>query len=100
MFAGTFRTDNRVRTSQLKMGSSSTIAIPKHVEYGNTASEMLCGRFSVTASHVQHSAQTMRFAREIQIGCGVSRLGENALKLTITLFQFICFQVGFGSNEP
>ena len=69
-----------------QMSSGGTIAVAKHIENRNTASEVLCGRLSVSSRHVQHSVQTMCFAREIQIGPRVRRVLGNTLKLTTTLF--------------
>src|SRR5215204_4612315 len=99
MLASALRPDNHVRTTQLEMRPRSTIAVAKHIEYGNTASEVLCRRLSVTACHVQHSVQTMRVAGEVQISSRISRLLGNALKLPITLLQLIRFEVSFGSNQ-
>src|SRR5689334_11514661 len=82
------------------MRTRSTITIAKHVENRNTASEVLCCRLSVAACHVQHSVQTMSFAREIQISSVVGRLGSNAMKLEVAVVKIICFQISFGSNQP
>src|SRR6185503_2145681 len=100
MFAGSLGPDDRVRAAQLKMSTRSTIAITKHVEDRNTASEVLGRRLSIAACHVQHSVQTVRVAREIQISGGVSGFGGYALKLPVTILEFILFQIGFGGNQP
>src|SRR5215216_4010647 len=100
MLARALGPDNRVRTTQLKMRPCSTIAIAKHVKYGNTAPEMLRGRFCVTTHHVQHSIEPVSFAREIQISGSISRLGSDALKFPIAVFHFMLVQVGFGSDQP
>src|SRR5262249_43820381 len=99
MFAGSLRPDDRIRAAQLEMRTRRTIAVAKHVENRNTASEVLCRRLSVAVRHVQHSIQPMRFAREIQISSGVGRLCRNALKLPATIIEIICFQISFGSNQ-
>src|SRR6185437_15096021 len=100
MFTGSFRPDDRVSAAQLEMCTRRTITIAEHVENRNTASEVLCRRFSVAARHVQHSVQPMSFAREIQIGCVVSRLSRNALKLPVAVVEIIGLQISFGSNQP
>src|SRR3982751_364243 len=100
MFAGSLGPDDGVRAAQLEMRARRTIAIAEHIEYGDTAAEVLCRRLSIAARHIQHSVQTMSFAREIQISCGINSLFGDALKLPITLIELVSFQVGLGRNEP
>jgi len=91
MLASSLGTNDRVRTTELKMSTRRTISIAKHVEYRNTAPEVLCGRLSIVAGHVQHSVKPVCFASEIQIGGRVGCLRSNSLKFPTAILKFILF---------